>query len=635
MSSLPSLKQDNHPEDTKNPTTTLDKTAVEAVAASSGARYDVERPEEKDHIQVVEDFCKNISTQLNQVAVFSEKISNAGVWKCIEPPLVGGDKLPCGSFGEVSLHVDPVTNHRIARKKVKCPSKFSKDEALIPKMMGRDCWEGSLRDSFVEILGLVQVNGTLFLLMTAVDVDLIALIKKDWWRNITYGEPLVKVRHILRQILLALQWMHEKGYGHLDIKPENVGFKFSYKQAVLLDFGTAREFDDGEDFSTHNGMTYFYMAPELYQFVLSKKADIYATACLVYFLIYKKPMWPDESIATKSIFDFFKELTLQQIYQKIPRDLHKGLRDLLIDMFHPDANYRLSAAEALEYALFTQFCITDSFTMHTLLHPPEMHTAPESTADNGWAEAEPPCLLELLSGDEGEDEGEDEGDQDRGDDCRTSNTDELAVPGQRWAEAESPCLSELMSGDVQETGDTPEDRHTSNTDGLSVAGQRWAEAESLCLSELMSGDVQEMGDTPEDRHTSNTDGLSVAGQRWAEAESLCLSELMSGDVQEMGDTPEDRHTSNTDGLSVAGQRWAEAESLCLSELMSGDVQERETHLRIATLATRMGCLWLGRDGQKQSHCVSQNSCLEMSRKRETHLRIATLATRMGCLWLGR
>ena len=55
-------------------------------------------------------------------------------------------------------------------------------------------------------------------------------------------------------------------------------------------------------------MTYFYMAPELYQFVLSKKADIYATACLVYFLIYKKPMWPDESIATKSIFDFVSTL---------------------------------------------------------------------------------------------------------------------------------------------------------------------------------------------------------------------------------------------------------------------------------------------------------------------------------------
>ena len=51
---------------------------------------------------------------------------------------------------------------------VKCPSKFSKDEALIPMMMQRDCREGSLRDSFVEILGLVQVNGTLFLLMTAV-----------------------------------------------------------------------------------------------------------------------------------------------------------------------------------------------------------------------------------------------------------------------------------------------------------------------------------------------------------------------------------------------------------------------------------------------------------------------------------
>ncbi|KAI0229961.1 hypothetical protein LSAT2_019638 [Lamellibrachia satsuma] len=53
-SSEESSRQDNHPEvttDTKNPSTTLYKTAVEAVAAPSGARYHVERPEEKDQIK--------------------------------------------------------------------------------------------------------------------------------------------------------------------------------------------------------------------------------------------------------------------------------------------------------------------------------------------------------------------------------------------------------------------------------------------------------------------------------------------------------------------------------------------------------------------------------------------------------
>ncbi|KAI0229959.1 hypothetical protein LSAT2_019636 [Lamellibrachia satsuma] len=272
-----------------------------------------------------------------------------------------------------------------AQLTVKNRRTFNTDEASIPMMMRRVCQEEFLRDSFIEILGIVKLTDTLLLLMTAV--------------------------------------------------AGNVGFNLNHKQAVLLDFGTARKFADG-DACTMQGMTLFYMAPELYKGKLNKKADVYATTCLVYFLVYDKHMWPDEMMGTENIFEFFKELTPQHINQKIPKNLHYVLRDLLIHMCHPDTRFRLSATEALEHEFITQFCIIDSSTVHTQTHLPDIQTAPELTTDNRWAEAEPPCLLELLSGDEGE--GADEGDQDRADDRRTSNTDELAVAGQ------IPDLSQLL-----------------------------------------------------------------------------------------------------------------------------------------------------------------------------------------------
>ncbi|KAI0229958.1 hypothetical protein LSAT2_019635 [Lamellibrachia satsuma] len=375
-------------------TTTLDKTAVEAVAASSPASF-VERPEEKDHYKALKIFFDNISTQSNQIVAFSKKISDEGVQKCIEPLLVSGDNLPHGSSGEVSTHLDPITLQKIARKKVKCPRTFKQNEARIPMIMRRVHQEVSQKDSFVEILGIAQVNGNLFLLMTAVEVDLLVLTRTGLWRNSTYIERLYKVRLIFGQILLALRSMHEQGFGHLDIKPGNVGFNIDNKQVVIFDFETAREVIDG-DACTRQGMTLCYMAPELWRGVLNKKADVFAAGCLVYFLFYGKHMWLDEIKGSETFVN---------------------------------TRVRLSAAEALDHPFFTQFCITDSFTMHTLPHLPDIHTAPESTADNIWTKAETPYISELLRGDNQE-KSLPVGDQDRPMDRRNKNMDGLSVAEQ-------------------------------------------------------------------------------------------------------------------------------------------------------------------------------------------------------------
>ena len=52
------------------------------------------------------------------------------------------------------------------------------------------------------------------------------------------------------------------------------------------------------------GMTLMYMAPELFRYILCKKADVYGVALVMYYLIYGKPMWPDASMIGKNVLKF-------------------------------------------------------------------------------------------------------------------------------------------------------------------------------------------------------------------------------------------------------------------------------------------------------------------------------------------
>ena len=86
--------------------------------------------------------------------------------------------------------------------------------------------------------------------------------------------PPRRLRRLIAHVARALGSLHDKGYIHCDVKPDNIGLIDG--RAILLDFGSVRERKDAQSHPTRVG-TWDYMAPEVRESVqLDPRADIYA-----------------------------------------------------------------------------------------------------------------------------------------------------------------------------------------------------------------------------------------------------------------------------------------------------------------------------------------------------------------------
>jgi serine/threonine protein kinase len=104
-----------------------------------------------------------------------------------------------------------------------------------------------------------------------------------------HGKPTVSHSvSILRQLLVALNYLESKDLIHRDIKPENIMFKDKTLQKVaLVDFGFMTRADEYNKLFTRCG-TPGYVAPEVLQDIpYDTKADVYSLGILFYILLTK------------------------------------------------------------------------------------------------------------------------------------------------------------------------------------------------------------------------------------------------------------------------------------------------------------------------------------------------------------
>jgi eukaryotic-like serine/threonine-protein kinase len=116
----------------------------------------------------------------------------------------------------------------------------------------------------------------------------------------------VRVAHLLRQIALGLQCVHDRALIHRDIKPANL---LMDKTGVvrILDLGLVRSELDDDALTRGEGAkvvgTADYLAPE--QAVASSKvdgrADLYSLGCTAYFLLTGEPPFKTEKLSQKLI----------------------------------------------------------------------------------------------------------------------------------------------------------------------------------------------------------------------------------------------------------------------------------------------------------------------------------------------
>ena len=141
--------------------------------------------------------------------------------------------------------------------------------------------------SVVRVIDFFEENGTAYYVMDYIDGPSLEDILKE--KGSISEQEAVKY---IAQICDALGYVHSQGKLHLDLKPNNVMIDSSDGRAVLIDFGTSKQYStDGGVTSTMMGLTPGYAPPEQCSNDikdLGAASDIYALGATLYRMLTGK-----------------------------------------------------------------------------------------------------------------------------------------------------------------------------------------------------------------------------------------------------------------------------------------------------------------------------------------------------------
>lgn len=97
--------------------------------------------------------------------------------------------------------------------------------------------------------------------------------------------PEDQTRIILKGVLNAIKYCHDKGIAHCDIKPENFLLKNDSitSDVKLIDFGQSNK--DGKQKMTREVGTLLYVSPEVLKGDYTLDTDMWSVGCLLYVLL--------------------------------------------------------------------------------------------------------------------------------------------------------------------------------------------------------------------------------------------------------------------------------------------------------------------------------------------------------------
>ena len=155
--------------------------------------------------------------------------------------------------------------------------------------------------------------------------------------------PEQEVQRIFRQIVLGLQYLHNKSIYHRDLKPENILLDINYN-IKICDFGLCKCSPPNERLHTPCGSP-FYAAPEIIagQSYYGPKADIWSLGIITYAMATGTLPWTELN-QTRLFNQIMKFDGNVQIPQKIP----PSIQQVLFMILRHDPNTRSSIEDLMK-----------------------------------------------------------------------------------------------------------------------------------------------------------------------------------------------------------------------------------------------------------------------------------------------
>lgn len=135
--------------------------------------------------------------------------------------------------------------------------------------------------NIVEIIDVFDENNTSYMVMTYIEGKSLQSIVE-----VRGKLPYPETVNYIAQITNAVGYIHEHHILHRDIKPDNIMITADYK-AILIDFGSAREFEQDKTQVHTSMLTHGYAPTEQYTANSRKGSytDIYAIGATMYFVL--------------------------------------------------------------------------------------------------------------------------------------------------------------------------------------------------------------------------------------------------------------------------------------------------------------------------------------------------------------